>query len=155
MRTLILLAAVVGALCAAPLNAQDAAPATSASSSTALVPAYNLSKEVKIQGTIQKIDVASPTGPMGTHVLIQTAQGVVDAHLGYGPAAKPAYLGITEGLNITVVGMMENFEGSEILITRLLQTPTRIFILRNEHGIPIRAVPRGASPASKSQEGGI
>jgi hypothetical protein len=60
-----------------------------------------------------------------------------------------------EGQSVTVVGMMENFGGNNVLVVRLLQTPTRIFVLRNEHGIPIRAVPRDASSNATLQKGGL
>lgn len=155
MRNLALFVAAAGLFYSAPAKAQNAAQATAPASAKTLVHAYNLADEVKIQGTIQEIDLAAPTGPMGTHVLIQTAQGVVDAHLGYGPAAKPGYLGISVGQSVTVVGMMENAGGNNVLLARLLQTPTRIFILRNEHGIPIRAIPRSVSSAAKPQQGGL
>lgn len=157
IRTLVLFVfvAAAGLLCGAPAKAQDTTATAASASADAIVSAYNLAKEVKIQGTIQKIDVAVPTGPMGTHILIQTAQGLVDAHLGHGPAAKPEYLGLSESQSVTVVGMMENFGANNVLLVRLLQTPTRIFVLRNEHGIPVRAIPRGASSTANLQKGGL
>lgn len=155
MRTLVLFVAAAGLLYGAPAKAQNTTPSAASASADTIVPAYNLAKEVKIQGTIQRIDLAVPTGPMGTHIFIQTAQGIVDAHLGHGHAAKPEYLGVFEGQSVTVVGMMENFGASNVLVVRLLQTPTRIFVLRNEQGIPVRAIPRGASSTANLQKGGL
>jgi hypothetical protein len=155
MRRLLLFIAVAGLFCGTSAKAQSVTQATAPASTSTLVPAYDLAKEVKIQGTIQRIDMAMSTGPMGTHIFIQTAQGVVDAHLGYGPVAKPEYLGVSEGQSVTVVGMRENFGASNVLLARLLQTPTRIFVLRNEHGIPVRALPRNVSSSANSQKGGL
>lgn len=155
MRTPVLFVATAGLLFGAPARAQNATPTAAMASASTFVAAYNLAKEVKFQGTIQKIDLAVPTGPMGTHIFIQTTQGVIDAHLGYGPSAKPEYLGVSEGQNVTVVGMMEPFGTTSVLIVRLLQTPTRIFVLRNERGIPVRAIPRDASSTSTLQKGGL
>jgi hypothetical protein len=103
-----------------------------------IVPAYDISKEVKVQGTIEKIDGFGINGPIGTHILIQTTTGTVDAHLGFGSAASPKRLGISVGENVTVIGMVETVGSSSVLLARILTTPIRIFVLRNEHGIPIR-----------------
>jgi hypothetical protein len=107
-----------------------------------MVPAYDLTKEVKVQGTIEKIDGFGTNGPIGTHILIQTAAGTVDAHLGYGSASNPKQLGIAVGQSVSVIGMMETVGNSNVLMARILTTPSRIFVLRNEHGVPIRGVPR-------------
>ncbi len=103
-----------------------------------MVSAYDISKEVKVSGTIEKIDGFGPNGPIGTHILIQTASGVVDAHLGFGSAASAKNLGISVGQQVTVVGMMETVGNSNVLMARILTTPSRVIVLRNEHGIPVR-----------------
>jgi hypothetical protein len=112
-----------------------------------MVPVYDVTKEVKVQGTIQKIDDFGASGPIGTHIMVQTAQGVVDAHLGFGAASKPEYLGIAEGQSVTLTGMMQTFGDTNVLMARILTTSNHIFVLRNEHGIPVRALPRGSSRA--------
>lgn len=119
----------------------------SAPTANTMVPAYDLTKEVKIQGTIQKIDGFGTNGPIGTHILLETSNGVLDAHLGFGAASSPKYLGIAIGQNVTVTGMMETVGDTSILMARILTTPNHVFVLRNEHGIPVRTVPRGSLPA--------
>lgn len=147
---------VMGAfLCAAASVAAGAAIGQSESSATAgrmstMLPAYDVTKEVKITGTIQKIDGFGTNGPIGTHILLQTAAGVVDAHLGFGAASSPKYLGIATGQNVTVVGMMEPVGSGDVLMARILTTSNHIFVLRNEHGVPVRAVPRGSMPQHNS-----
>lgn len=140
---------------AGPMNAQvDASPQTSSKTNT-MVPAYDLTKEVKIQGTIQKIDGFGTSGPIGTHILLQTPSGTVDAHLGFGAASSPKYLGIAAGQSVTVTGMMETVGSTQVLMARILTTANHIFVLRNEHGIPVRAVPRGAMPPKSSVSPGF
>lgn len=129
-------------LTSVPANAQTAATPAADVRTNTMVPSYDVTKEVKIEGTIQKIDSAGTNGVTGTQILIQTANGVVDAHLGIGPASKPSYLGISEGQSVTVVGMMQTMSGNNILLARILTTANHIFVLRNEHGIPVRAIPR-------------
>jgi hypothetical protein len=118
-----------------------------------MIPAYDVNKEVRIQGTIQKIDAAGTSGLTGTHILLQTANGIVDAHLGFGAASKPAYLGIAAGQKVIVTGMMESLGTGNVLLARILTTSNHIFVLRNEQGIPVRATPRGSAAAKALQKG--
>lgn len=126
---------IVSAVIAAPLHAQTA---SSHATTNTMVPSYDLSKEVRVQGVIEKINGFGSHGPIGTHILIQTASGTVDAHLGFGSAASSKNLGISVGQNVTVIGMMETVGSSNVLMARILTTPSRVVVLRNEHGIPIR-----------------
>jgi hypothetical protein len=141
---LIVMAPTVSLVAPGRMEAQTrgstAVPATSA-----VVPVYDVAKEIKVQGTIKKIDGFGTSGPVGTHIFIQTATGTVDAHLGFGAAARPRRLGIAPGQSVTVVGMMQAVGSANVLMARILTTRSHIFVLRNEHGVPIRAVPRGGS----------
>jgi|GEM_PF-1416007 len=118
---------------------------SSRSKTNTMVPVYDMAKEVKVQGTIAKIDGFGASGPIGTHILIQTADGLVDAHLGFGPASSPKQLGLFVGQSVAVVGMMETVGNTSVLMARILTTPSHIFVLRNEHGLPIRGTLRGSA----------
>jgi hypothetical protein len=145
--------AAMALFAAAAANAQTAATAAADVRTNTALPAYDVTKEVKVQGTIQKIDSSGTNGLIGTQIMIQTASGVVDAHLGYGPA-KASSLGISEGQSVTVVGMMQSVGNSNVLLARILTTSSHVFVLRNEHGIPVRALPRSnghSAPVFNSQ----
>jgi DNA/RNA endonuclease YhcR with UshA esterase domain len=125
---------------AAPAIAQSAAPAAQSAGAP-----YDITKEVKVQGTVQKLQTSDGTGPIGTHILIQTTSGgVVDAHLGFSSAVTPAKLGVSEGQTVTVIGMMQDVGGNNVLLARVLTTSSRVFVLRSDHGIPVRAIPSGS-----------
>lgn len=140
------------------LPAQGQSPWRTAASSAQAGTAdagYDVAKEIKIEGAIEKIDAAGTSVPMGTHILVQTPEGLVDVHLGFGAAAKPSHLGIVEGQNVTLVGMMETIGNNQVLLARLMTTPDHIFVLRNEHGIPVRAVPTKSHISTVTQKGGL
>jgi hypothetical protein len=99
---------------------------------------YNLTKEIKVRGTIAKIEMSGTRARIRTQVLIQSTRGIVNVQLGYGPAVDPGYLGISTGQPVQVTGMMEKVGSSTVLLGRVLTTPDRISLLRNECGIPIR-----------------
>jgi hypothetical protein len=136
---------ILGFIAAAPAKAQTSGSSAADARTNTMAPVYDVTKEVKVQGTIQKIDDFGTNGPVGTHIMVQTAQGVVDAHLGFGAASKPEYLGIAQGQSVTLTGMMQSFDGANVLMARILTTSNHIFVLRNEHGIPVRAIPRGSN----------
>jgi hypothetical protein len=136
---------ILGFIAAAPAKAQTAGSSSADARANTMAPVYDVTKEVKVEGTIQKIDDFGTNGPVGTHIMVQTAQGVVDAHLGFGAASTPEYLGIAQGQSVTLTGMMQSFDGTNVLMARILTTSNHIFVLRNEHGIPVRAIPRGSA----------
>ncbi|MGA8143771.1 MAG: hypothetical protein WB987_07780 [Candidatus Acidiferrales bacterium] len=132
-------------------NAQTAVPATDLSS-----PVYDLSKEIKVDGTIDKIESNSTGGPMGTHLLVLTPQGMVDVHLGASRAVSAANLGLSVGQSVHVTGMMATIGGNSVLLARILTTSNHIYMLRNEHGAPIRSLmPRGTASSASSQKGAL
>jgi hypothetical protein len=124
-------------------RAQLVAPATVHKPTTGCSLAeYDVAKETTVRGSIATIHMAGTRGRVRTQVLIESARGVVSAELGNGPAANPVYLGISTGQPVEVTGMMERLGASAVLLARILTTPDRISILRNECGIPIRGTPR-------------
>lgn len=144
-------------LVALPAAAQSPAPTSAVTAGpAALAPIYDVTREIKIQGNVLKIEaVAGGAGPLGTHIQIQTPQGVVDAHLGSGSLASAQTLGLFPGQSVTITGMMATTGENSVLLARVLTTSNRIFILRNEHGIPARRLlPRGASASANVVKGG-
>jgi hypothetical protein len=141
---LFLLVLAIGTLPAAPVIAQNSE-----------MTAYDLSKEIKVQGTIEKIETAGTSSLVGTHIFVRTAQGVVDAHLGFSSAVAPAKLGVSEGENVTLIGMMQTLSGSNVMLARVLTTSNRVFVLRSERGIPVRAVPSGSFRTASTLKGAL
>jgi len=132
------------------------ADAQSAGATTALnSPAYDVSKEIKVDGTIDKIENNATGGPMGTHLLVITAQGVVDVHLGASLAVSAKNLGLSVGQSIHVTGMMTSVSGNSVLLARILTTSDHIYVLRNEHGAPARSLMPRSAAAANSQKGGL
>jgi len=157
LKSLPLLALALGLLAVLPAQAQSSTPNATASSPAALGPAYDITKEITIQGNILKIEApASGSTLVGTHVQIQTPQGVVDSHLGSGAIVSAQSLGIYPGMSVTVTGMMATYGGNSVLLARVLTTPNRVFNLRNEHGIPARSLlSRGNSSSASTTKGGL
>jgi hypothetical protein len=127
-----------------------------ATSSAMASPVYDLNKEIKIDGTIDKVETNTSGGPIGTHLLVISSQGVVDVHLGSSNAVTAKNLGLSVGESIHVTGMMATVAGNSVLLARILTTSDHIYMLRNEHGAPIRSLmPRSAASSANSQKGAL
>jgi hypothetical protein len=146
----------IGLLAAVPTHAQSAGASNATpSGSSEFSPVYDLTKEINIRGTIEKIETVTTPGALGTHLELQTAQGIIDAHLGAGAVANNKTLGLATGQSVSITGMMADIGGAPVFLARVLTTSNHIFILRNEHGIPARAImPRGRSSSDNAQKGG-
>jgi hypothetical protein len=101
---------------------------------------YSVAKEIRIQGTIQSIEINNNGVLRGMHAQIETAQGIVDAHLGVSPNVNAKTLDLSTGEAVEITGMMTKEGGENVLLARILTTPERIFILRSERGVPIRGI---------------
>jgi hypothetical protein len=130
-------------------------PTAANGSPSEISPVYDLAKEINLQGKIQKIEMVSGTGVLGTHLQLQSAQGIVDVHLGTGAVASSKTLGLVTGQSVSITGMMADIGGAPVFLARVLTTSNHIFILRNELGLPARAiVPRGSSSSANVHTGG-
>jgi hypothetical protein len=101
---------------------------------------YSVAKEIRIQGTVQSIEVSSNGALRGMHAQIETAQGMVDAHLGVSPYVNSRTLDLSTGETVEITGMMAKEGGDSVLLARILTTRDRIFILRSEQGVPIHGI---------------
>jgi hypothetical protein len=143
----------LSAVAFAPLAQGQSSTATSAMDQIA--PIYDATKETKIQGTIRQIE-AVKTGVAGTHLMITTQNGAVDAHLGAGPAVDTKRLGLSVGQSVEVTGMMAVIGGSSVFLARTLVVGGHTITLRSEHGIPVRAVmPQKSAAAANAPKGGL
>lgn len=151
-RKLSLPAILCCALCIV-LAAPSARAQSAGSAQDQIAPFYDTTKETKIQGTIRQIE-AVKTGVAGTHLMIETQNGAVDAHLGASPAADAKRLGLSVGQSVEITGLMATIGGSNVFLTRTLVVDTRTITLRSEHGIPVRAA-MPQKTAAAAPKGGL
>ena len=155
-RSLFLIASGLAFLMAGPANAQSNGRAFAISMDPSVpAPSYDISKEIRIQGAVSGIEEVDSGGAIGLHLQVQTSGELVDVHLGVGPAISKDSVGIAEGQPVSVIGVMAKVGENPVLLARILTTPSRIFILRNEHGLPVRSLlPRGSIASEKQSKGG-
>jgi hypothetical protein len=74
---------------------------------------------------------------MGSHLLLTTVSGPVDASLGrWGLQGKDA-LSVTAGQQVEVTGVMKTLKNKVVFVARIVKIGDKVYRMRNEHGIPL------------------
>lgn len=129
------------ALClfALPIYAQTSAVTTK----SAVPHRYDITKEVTLAGTVSNV-VKAPTREMkmlpGSHLMLTTGSGKMDASLGKYAMRNAGVLSITAGQQVRVTGMITTVKGQQVFVTRLVQVNGHTYKVRNEHGVAVAPV---------------
>jgi hypothetical protein len=100
-------------------------------------PAYDVARESALQGTVVEYSAASSTAPFGAHVLLQTANGTVDAHLGNSKVLEANHISLSAGDSVQVVGENLSFNHGTVFAARTLQKGSQTVTLRSKNGMPL------------------
>jgi len=111
--------------------------------------AYDVSREVSMQGTVVSFTENSSTAPLGPHVVIQTTSGQVDVHLGDARLLRANHLTLAAGDSVRVVGENVTHGTSSQFFARIIQKGNQTLTLRSARGFPLRP----AGKAGKSEAG--
>jgi hypothetical protein len=130
----ILFASIAILAIAVPMRAQTAAQ-TTARPAAVPAPRYEASKEVTLQGNVLDVVTKPPAGKLiGTHVIVATPSGDVDAHLGsYAMKGANAFT-LTTGERVQLVGVMTISGANRVFLVRTIQSGSHVYKIRNEHG---------------------
>jgi hypothetical protein len=112
---------------------------------------YDVSKEVTLSGTVSSV-LHNPAPGMifGSHLMIDTLSGKVDASLGrWGLEGKGA-LSISAGQQIELTGVMKTLNNKEVFVVRSVKANGKVYTMRNEYGVEIS--PRVREHAAKKGE---
>ncbi len=135
---------------AIPVQAQTAA----ATPNSTRPLSYNVSDEVTLRGTVSSV-LAKPSKGMimGSHLVLQTPNGGVDASLGmFGLRGKGA-LSVTEGQQVEVTGIMKTLKGNQVFLARTVKAGGQMYTIRNEHGFPVSPQARERASQKTRQNG--
>ncbi len=139
---------VLGLLCfislLPPLQAQTAATTT-----RTLKPyTYNASQEVTLSGTVSSVLLHSAPGmTMGSHLLLATSAGPVDASLGRFALIGKGALPVAPGQQVEVRGVMKTIKAKQVFLVRIVKAGGAVYPIRNQHGFAIS--PQGRERASQ------
>jgi hypothetical protein len=102
-----------------------------------LLQSYDLSREGSLLGTVVKYDSVSTVPPIGAHVLLQTASGQVDVHLGNPRVLQANHFELNPGDSLRIVGESMALGERTIFAARIVQKGTQAVAVRNTRGFPL------------------
>lgn len=126
---------------AVPMGAQTTAQTTGRATAVPAVPRYEASEEVTLQGNVLDVVTKPPAGKLiGTHVIVATSSGDVDAHLGTYAMKGANSFTLTTGERVQLVGVMTTIGTNRVFLVRTIQSGSHVYVIRNEHGFLLRPV---------------
>jgi hypothetical protein len=126
-----LLAALLFAILVVPLHAADSDPR------------YNVTEEVTLSGTVSSVlHKPAPGMIWGSHLLVETTSGRLDASLGRFGLVGEGALSITPGQQIELTGVMKSVRDKEVFVVRSVKANGKTYTMRNEHGIEVSPLAR-------------
>jgi hypothetical protein len=132
------------AIVSVPLNAQPAEE----------VHPQAEAKIVTLSGTVSSV-LARPAEGMivGSHLLLETGSGRVDASLGkWGLAGKGA-LSVEAGEAVEVTGVMKTIRDKQVLMVHTVKVGSQVYTIRNQHGVPVSPQSRERASHLAAQKG--
>lgn len=136
-------------LCAVLLFSASVAAQQKTQSAPQQMRSYDVSREVSLQGTVVSFAENSSTAPLGPHVVIQTASGQVDVHLGDARLLKANRFTLVAGDSVRVIGESVPYGAGSQFFARVVQKGSQTLVLRSSRGFPLRP----AAKAGKSEAG--
>jgi hypothetical protein len=132
---------------AAPAGAQTAAAVNAARPA----PVYDASKEVTLTGTVSNV-VTKPSAGMiaGGHLIVATAKGSVDAHVGRRLSGTNA-IAVKAGDSVKLVGVMATLNHNQVFLVRTAEDGGRNYTIRSEKGFLITPVPAHGSSSGPAR----
>jgi hypothetical protein len=114
---------------------------------------YDITQEVTLSGTVSSVLTApSPGMIMGSHLLLATPSGPVDASLGmFGLRGKGA-VSVSAGQQVEVTGVMKTIgantaDAKQVFLVRTVRAGVRVYTIRNRRGFSI--TPQARERASR------
>jgi hypothetical protein len=86
----------------------------------------------------------------GSHLLLETSAGIVDASLGRFGLRGNGALSVAAGQQIEATGVVKTIHDKSVFLVRTVKIGDQIYTIRNQHGFPVSPQARERA----SQKGG-
>jgi hypothetical protein len=107
--------------------------------------------EVTLTGTVESVLAkAAPGMIVGSHLLLATPVGPVDASLGRFGLQGDGAVSVAAGQQIEATGVMKRIKDTSVLLVRSVKVGGEVYTIRNKHGFPVS--PQARKRASEKGE---
>jgi len=104
----------------------------------AAVPKYDVSKEVKIKGTIEDVkEMTMAKGEAGVHLMVKTATETIEVRLWPSGYLKHFETAFAKGQTVEVTGSKLKVEDKDVILAREVVQGNNTVTLRDKDGAPV------------------
>lgn len=115
-----------------------AAYAQKAADPSAGMPKYDVSKEVKIKGTIEDVkEMSMGKGEAGVHLMVKTATEIIEVRLCPSGYLKDFEVAFAKGQQVEVTGSRVKVDDKEVILVREIVQGNNTVTLRDTKGTPV------------------
>jgi hypothetical protein len=114
--------------------------------------AYDATQETVVEGTVLSYTAESATPPIGAHLILQTASGAIDIHLGAARFLQANNFSLAKGDSVRVVGVSSDTRQGAVFLVRVIQKGGQSLVLRTANGAPLSVARTRALGAQKAQQ---
>jgi hypothetical protein len=133
-----------------PVQAQKAEVATTHAGPFS----YDVTKEVTLTGMVSSVlTKPSPGMIIGSHLLVATSSGPVDASLGRFALLGKDALPVAAGQQVQVTGVMKTLKGQQVFLARIVRVDAQVYTIRNKYGLALSPQARERLSQSAGQKG--
>ncbi len=105
-----------------------------------------------VEGTVLSYTAESATPPIGAHLILQTAAGAIDVHLGAARFLQANNFSLATGDSVRVVGVSSETRQGTIFLVRVIQKGGQSLVLRTANGALLSVARTRALGAQKAQQ---
>jgi hypothetical protein len=139
---------LISSLCS--IQAQTTAAATGAAAPFS----YDVTREITLTGTVSSVlTKAAPGMIVGSHLLLATPAGPVDASLGRFGLRGDGAISVAAGQQIEATGVMKTIQDRAVFLVRTVKIDNEVYTIRNEHGFPVSPQARERAGQKTSRKG--
>ena len=99
--------------------------------------AYDVSREIVVEGMVVQYTPASTAAPLGPHVTVHTTSGVMDVHLGNVRLLEANHFSLVSGDGIRIVGENVAYGTGMQFVARVIQKGSQVLVVRSTRGFPL------------------
>ena len=115
---------------------------------------YDIAAEIRLTGTVTSVLAkASPGMTAGSHLLIATSSGPVDASLGKFGLQGYGAVSVAPGQQIEATGVMKAIKHKPIFVVRTVRVDGEVYTIRNQHGVVLSPQARKRARQNTGQTG--
>jgi hypothetical protein len=97
---------------------------------------YDVTREVTLTATVSSVLRHAGTGMIaGSHLLLATPSGTIDASLGKFGLQRSAVAATISGQSVEVTGVMKALKAKPVFLVRRLKIGDETYTIRDEHGV--------------------